>query len=83
MNDGFLRKKSFINFENFQSPLILFCTVALANRLESIRKSYERFRDLSLNLAMIVTFVDILSAFNKVVISQFETKNGKQTFFVS
>ena len=68
LNDGFLRKKSFINVENFSYPLMIIVPSHLA-------KSYERFRGLSLNLAKIVTFVNILSALNKVVMSQFVSKN--------
>ena len=58
LNDGFLRKKRFANVDNFWHTFMIFVPAALGNRLESIRKSYERFRDLSLNLVMTVTFVN-------------------------
>ena len=61
LNDGFLRKTRFLNIEKKILPVTVLCTetlttngAVLGNRLESI----ERFRDLSLNLAKSVTFVN-------------------------
>ena len=47
-NDGFLRKKIFLNNEKKVLPVIIHVPKSLGNRLES----KERFRDLRLNLPM-------------------------------
>ena len=50
LNDGFLRKKRFLNHENFFLPVKIYVPKSLDN--------LERFRDLSLNLMITVISVN-------------------------
>ena len=53
LNDGFLRKKRFLNHENFFLPVKIYVPKSLDN--------LERFRDLSLDLAMTVILSTVVS----------------------